>query len=194
MSTSTFNPAAISLGPGVLHDAPLGSTIPTDITTALDEAFLPIGYTNEGSEVSFEVSSDPVEVAESFDPVRYATTSRNGSVTFAMAENTVQNLERAFNGGSVTVTGTAPNEVYKYEPPEPGAEIRRILVWTSEDGQERWVFHQVFQGGAVTISRRKGAEKATLPVQFRMERPVAGGAPFTAYYAGARSGDITVAP
>ena len=191
---TTFAPEAISLGPGVLHEAPLGSTVPTDITTALDAAFTPIGYTSEGSEVSFEITTDPVEVAESPDPVRYASTSRNGSVTFAMAENTVRNLTRAFNGGTVSVTGTAPNEVYKYEPPELGTEVRRIIVWTSEDKQERWVFHQVFQGGSVTIARRKGADKATLPVQFRMERPVGGGAPFTAYYAAVRSGGITVAP
>lgn len=190
---TTFAPESLSLGPGVLHEAPLGTTAPNDVTTALDAAFKPIGYTAEGSEVSFEISSDPVEVAESFDPVFYKTTSRNGSVTFAMAELTIRNLTRAFNGGTVTATGTTPNKVFKYEPPEPGTEVRRILVWTSEDKQERWVFRQVFQGGSVQVSRRKGAEKATLPVQFRMERPAGGGAPFTAYYAEARSGGYTVA-
>ena len=288
------NPSALSLGPGLLYYAPLGTALPTDHTTALNAAFLEIGYTDEGSELSFEVSSEPVEVAESLDPVLYRTTGRNGGVTFAMAENTARNLTLAFNGGTVTAYGAAgtdevqtwtisgtptggtftpeiagysaiPSQAYNvstanlatalttaigatvtvtgtagssyvvtfpashgdvplatfvtaftggttpsisatettkgvrsvadgfsYEPPEPGQEVRRILVWQSEDGQERWVYPQVFQGGSVTMSRRKGATKTTIPVEFRLERPTDGGAPFQAFYAAARSGGVTV--
>jgi hypothetical protein len=186
------NPSALSLGPGLLYYAVLGTALPTDHTTVLDPAHEAIGYTEEGSELSFEMSSDPVEVAESLDPVMYRTTGRNGSITFAMAENTVRNLTLAFNGGTVTATGTGATAGFKYVPPEPGEEVRRALVWESEDGQERWVFPQVFQGGSVTMARRKGATKTTIPVQFRLERPADGGPPFVAYYADARSGGVTV--
>ena len=186
------NPGALSLGPGLLYYAPLGTALPTDHTTALNAAFLEIGYTDEGSELSFEVSFEAVEVAESLDPVLYRTTGRNGGVTFAMAENTARNLTLAFNGGTVTSYGLAPADGFKYVPPEPGEEIRRILVWESEDGQERWVYPKVFQGGSVTMSRRKGATKTTIPVEFRLERPTNGGAPFEAFYADARSGGVTV--
>lgn len=108
-----------------------------------------------------------------------------------MAENTVRNLTLAMNGGTVTVSGTAPDEVYTYEPPEPGTEERRMLLFESEDGQERWVFRRVFQGGSVTMARRKGAEKATISVEFRLEKPTAGGAPFIAIYSESRSGGAT---
>ena len=185
MPTATGNSGALSLGVGTLHYAPLGSTLPTDLSTALDTAFKAIGYTDEGSEFSYEISSDPVEVAESLDPVFYKTTGRNGSVSFAMAENTARNLTLAFNGGTVTKTTSGAT---KYEPPEPGTEVRRTLVFTSEDGQERWVFPQVFQGASVSLARRKGADKTVISVEFRLEKPALGGAPFTAYYAAVRDG------
>lgn len=192
MTGPVFQPSAISLGPGLLYDAPLGTALPADHVAPLAAAYKPIGYTSEGSEFSYEISTDPVEVAESLDPVLYASTGRNGTVAFAMAQNTVLNLTRSFNGGTVTATGTGATAGFKYVPPEPGQEVRRVLVWDAEDKQERWVFPQVFQGGSVQIARRKGSDKATLPVEFRLERPAAGGPPFQAFYASARSGGVTV--
>ncbi|WP_394620950.1 hypothetical protein JNUCC0626_18205 [Lentzea sp. JNUCC 0626] len=191
MSAPVGNAAPLSLGPGRLWVAPLGTALPTDLGTALDAAFKPVGYTEEGSEFSYELTSDPVEVAESLDPVFYRTTGRNGTVTFAMAENTVRNLTLAFNGGSVTRTTSG---AVSYEPPEPGTEVRKVLVFDSEDGEERWIFNQVFQGGSVTMSRRKGADKTTIPVEFRLEKPALGGAPFRAIYADERDGGSGVAP
>ena len=188
MANATINAEALSLGPGRLSWAPLGTALPTDHDTPLSEEYQEVGSTEEGSEFAYEITSDPVEVAESLDPLFHRTTGRNGTVSFAMAENTVRNLTLAFNGGTVASTANG----FSYEPPEPGTEVARILVWDSEDGEERFVWKQVTQGGTVTISRRKGADKATLPVEFRVERPAAGGAPWTAFYANVRSGGVTV--
>jgi hypothetical protein len=185
------NSEHISLGPGKLWFARPGVALPTDIGTTLDSAFEPIGYTEEGSELSYELSSEPVEVAESLEPVFYRTVGRSGTVTFAMAENTARNLTIAFNGGRVVKTASGAT---KYTPPEPGEEKRGVLVWDSEDGEERWVYPQAFQGGSVTIARRKGTDKATLPVEFRLEKPATGGAPFEAYYKAARDGESGATP
>ncbi len=191
MTAPVGNSGALSLGVGRLWVAPLGTTLPVDLKTALDPAFSPVGYTEEGSEFSYEISSEAVEVAESLDPVFYRTTGRSGTVTFAMAENTVRNLTLAFNGGVVTRT---PSGAISYTPPEPGTEVRRVLVFDSEDGEERWIFKQVFQGGSVTMARRKGAEKSSIPVEFRLEKPALGGAPFEAIYADERDGGSGIAP
>lgn len=188
MANATINSETLSLGPGRLLWAPLGTALPVDHSTALAAAYKEIGSTEEGSEFSYEISSDPVTVAESYDPLFYKTTGRSGTVSFAMAENTVRNLTLAFNGGTITGYGTGPTAGFKYEPPEPGNEKSIVLVFESEDNEERWVWKQTTQGGSVAFSRRQGADKTTVPVEFRVERPAAGGAPWTAFYATVRSG------
>lgn len=179
-----FDSESISLGAGTLYVAPLGTAEPANLTTAWPAAWEKVGYTEEGSEFSYEFSTDPVEVAESLDPLFYRTTGRSGSVAFSMAENTVRNLTLAFNGGKVDVTATHVT----FEAPEPGEEVRRMIGFQSEDGTERWVWRQTFQGGSVSVARRKGADKTTLPVEFRVEKPQTGARPFKAIYAATRSG------
>lgn len=184
----------LSLGPGTLRWAPLGSTEPVDLTAAWAAPWVEIGYTEEGSEISYEISTEPVEVAEELEALFNKTTGRSGSVSFAMAENTIRNLVLAFNGGRVTKTGTAPNEIWTYEPPNPGEEVRIMLGFESEDKQERWVFRQCFQGGTVSVGRRKGADRVTIPVEFRLEKPSGTARPFKAVYAQARAGGAVVTP
>lgn len=191
MTSPNGNAGALSLGTGKLYWAPLGTTLPADLADALNDAFKLVGYTEEGSTFNYSVSTEPVEVAEEYDRVMTKTTGREGTVEFAMAENTVRNLTLAFNGGTVTRTTSG---AVKYTPPAPGTEVRRVLVWESEDGQERWVYPQCFQGGSVSMARRKGATKTTISVAFSLEKPAAGGDVFEAYYADERDGDSGVAP
>ena len=175
----------ISLGPGVLYVAQVGSNPPADVTADWDAAWKQIGYTAEGTEVSIEVSRDPVEVAEEIDPVLYASTSRSVTVGFAMAELTARNLQIAFNGGTVTTA----DGVSTYVPPELGAEGSVALGFESEDGEERWIFYRASQSGSVAIGRRKGSDKATIPVTMMVEK-VTGQAPFKVLLKDSRSGGV----
>jgi hypothetical protein len=178
----------ISLGPGLLYWAPAGTADPTTAVTGsiisdtIPVTWKQIGYTENGSEFSYELSSDDVNVAEVFDPITHKTTGRSGSVAFEMAEITVKNLVLSLNGGTVTNTGTGATSMWTYEPPLPGNEVRVALIWQSEDNLERWIFRQVFQTGSVTAGRRKGADKATLPVTFSLESPT-GQRPFKVWMA-----------
>jgi hypothetical protein len=173
----------ISLGPGTLYVAQVGSTAPTNVTSAWAAAWKEIGYTSEGTELTIEVSRDPVEVAEELDPVAYASTARSASVAFAMAELTARNLTIAFNGGTVSTAGG----VTTYVPPELGAEGSVALGFESEDGEERWIFSKASQSGSVSIGRRKGADKATVPVTMNVEK-VTGQPIFTVLLKDSRSG------
>lgn len=173
----------LSLGPGTLYVAQVGSTAPTTVTAAWAAAWKEIGYTAEGSEISIELTNDPVDVAEEVDPVLHINSGRNTTVSFAMAEITARNLTIAMNGGTVTTNAG----VTKYEPPAPSAAQRYALGWQSEDGTERWVFYRTFQSGGVSIARRKGADKATIPVTMTVEKPSTG-APFTVLFKDSRSG------
>lgn len=177
------NATNISLGAGTLYVAALGSTEPTDVTTALAAAWKEVGFTSEGSEISIDISTDPVEVAEEIDPVLHVMSGRTVTISFAMAENTARNLTLALNGGTVSTAAG----VTTYNPPAPGAAQRVMLVFVSEDGQERWIFRQCFQAGGVTVARRKGADYATIPVEFRAEK-VSGKQAFTVLFKDSRSG------
>lgn len=94
----------VKLGPGYLYFGPVGAVEPTDLTTpwaTVDPLWLPVGYTDEGSTFSYELSSDNVDVAEELDHLRVETTGRSGKVSFAMAELTARNVGYALNGGDV---------------------------------------------------------------------------------------------
>lgn len=173
----------ISLGPGTLYVAQVGSTEPADLATAWDAAWKEIGYTAEGTEVTMDIARDPVDVAESIDPVMYATTSRTTTVAFAMAELTARNLQIALNGGTIT-TGTG---IVTFDPPEAGQETSLALGWESDNGQERWIWRKTSQSGSIAIGRRKGSDKATIPVTMNVEA-VTGEKPFTVIMDETRAG------
>jgi hypothetical protein len=176
------NPAALSLGPGYLYLAPIGTTEPVDVATALatvSAAWVLMGYTDTGSDFHYQTNTDMVEVAEVLDPLSYQPTSRAGSVQFALAQITATNLKAAFNGGNVS-SGAG---VVIYEPPDLGTEVRAMILFESEDHTERWIYRQCFQSGDVSIGRAKGAAKATIPVTFNLELPASGLRPWRAILA-----------
>jgi hypothetical protein len=157
----------------MLFLGPLGTTEPSDLTTdwtVVSAAWVMLGYTDAGSEFKYSTSTDAVEVAEELDPISNEATSRTGMVSFALAEMTASNLKRAMNGGTIT-SGTG---IVTFEPPDLGDVVRCMLGFESEDGTERWVWRQCFQNGDTTITRAKGASKATISCQFALEKPATG--------------------
>jgi hypothetical protein len=179
-------PTEVRTGPGRLYIAPVGSTEPTDLTTAWAAAWVDLGYTEEGHSFSSSPSFDPVEVAEEVDPISYEMTGREMTVGFTLAQVTATNLSRALNGGTIT-TGTG---IVTIEPPDPGDEVRVALGWESLDGQERWVWRKCMQTGNVEIARRKAPAKASIPCTFMCEIVAGGTKPFKAIFDTALSGTV----
>lgn len=168
-------PAALSLGPGYLYIAEIGTTEPTDIATpwaAVSSAWKTVGYTDSGSEFKYSLNTDQVQVAEELDPISNPVTGRTSTLTFAMAEVTATNLMRAFNAPSSQVV--LSGALSTIEPPDLGTEVRRMIGFDSEDLTERWLFRQCFQTGDTTITRQKGANNATIAVEFTLEKPASG--------------------
>lgn len=166
-------PGALALGPGQLFIASTGTPEPTDLTTAwaaVSANWVMLGYTNEASEFRYQPATDDVEVAEELDPISTQTTGRTSMLSFALAQMTATNLKRAMNGGTIT-TGAG---IVTFEPPDLGTEVRVMLGWEAEDSTERWVYRQCYQQGDITITRGKGAVKALIPVEFRLEKPTTG--------------------
>lgn len=173
------DPLAVKVGPGLLYVAPIGTTEPTTGSGTLPSAnWIPIGYTDEGSEFTFDRTAEDIVVAEELSPVRVIVTGEAISVTFAAAEMTAQNMNIAMNGGTI---GTPTSGFVTFEPPALGAEERLMLVWDSAEADERWLFRRVFQVGSIAIPRRKGVAKAVVPMEFRAELPGGGLTNFIAW-------------
>ena len=120
----------------------------------------PIGYTEEGSTFSYEVSAEPVTVAEEIDEIATYRTSASGTVAFSFAEATARNLSLALNAG---IAPSAP-----VTPVSQANEARVSIVFDAENGA-RWVFPKLYQAGSFEISNRKAPEKRLIGVEFKME-------------------------
>lgn len=163
----------VQAGPGLLYVAPIGTAEPTSATATLDSAFREVGYTESGPTFTYEVANDGIFVAEEFDPIRYQTTSRTGTLKFEMAQISIENLALALNqGANVSHSSTS------IEPPEPGSEVRVMFVHQTEQGA-RWIFRQCINASSIELARKKAPDKGLIPVEFRLEKPT-GLAPFKA--------------
>lgn len=183
---------------GYLFIAPLASTLPVNtvagskFTDAWPAAWLSLGATEEGSTLSYSSTVEAVTVAELFDPVKFATTERGGSISFSLADFTLSNYRRALNGGTAALaptSGLGATALFQVEPVAPGAETRVMVGWESLDGTVRVVARQCIQGGEVSSQFQKAPSKAVIPCTFSMEIPV-GAQPFIIFGAGTARGGV----
>lgn len=181
--------------PGFLFWAPLASSEPTNtvagsvFTDSWPVAWVNLGATVEGSAFNNETSVEAVRVAELFDPVRWNTVDRTGSIAFALTDFTAANLKKVNNGGTLTVvSGTGATTLTSYKPPVPGAEVRCMIGWESLDATVRLVCYQTLQGGAVNIENRRRPAIASLPATFNVELPSGQTYPWQMWTAGTARG------
>jgi hypothetical protein len=196
MAPSAVAAPNVLTDPGYLFIAPLGTAVPTNtvagsvFTDAWAAAWLPLGATTEGSTFSYSTTVEPIRAAELFDPVRWATTEREGNIAFNLMNWTLTNYRRALNGGVAALTatsGTGATALYNVSPPTPGTEVRAMIGWESLDNTVRLVCYQTIQGGEVASAFQKAPDVAVIPCTFNLEVPVAG-KPFDIWGAGANRG------
>ena len=176
--------------PGYLFWAPLGTALPVNtvagskFTDVWSAPWVSLGATDDGSEFSYESKLEPINAAEFLDPITWATTERNGTMSFALMHYTLANLKIALNGATLTiVSGAGATQLNKLTPAVPGTEVRSMIGWESLDSTMRILMHQTIQGGAMKSSFKKAPNAATIPCTFNFEVP-ASGLPFDVYTAG----------
>lgn len=194
-TTATPN---ILTDPGYLFWAPLATAEPTNtvagskFTDAWPVAWKTLGATEDGSEFTYETTVEAINVAEFFDPIRYSTTERAGSFAFNLADYTLFNLSRAFNGGGAagataglveTVSGSTTTLLSALRPAAPGAEVRAMLGWESLDATARLICYQTINSGSISAAYRKAPSFAVIPCTFNFEVP-SSGYPWKMYTAG----------
>lgn len=174
---------ALAFGAGWLYYAPPGTSIPAStvagsvFTDAWPAGWVLLGVTREGHEFSYELDTETVPAAEYLDPIATVTTGRTSGMSFEMMQVHATNLKRALNGGTIATSGAGATLRSDFTPPGIGQEVRSMIGWESQDSTERLYAEQAFQTGSLTIARKKGADNASLPLEWRFE-PAADGQPF----------------
>lgn len=166
----------IHLGPGRLYYAPLGTAEPTNASSTLPGTWKVVGYTEDGTTVEANITTEGIEVAEEIDPIAFRQTKRETKVNLAMAEMVVSKLALAMGAGAARTDDAA---VFSF--PDPASIVGVMLVWDSEETagatNRRWLFPAVFPSGTISISRKKAPAKATIPVTFMAAIPSGGTTP-----------------
>lgn len=152
---------------GSVYIAPVGTTMPTTENSALNAAFVDVGYVSEdGLALSVETTTNDVNAFQSLSAVRKVVTSRNTSVSFTLREWSAANLVFAFGGGTVTDQSTH----FQYDPPAAGDglyERAMVIDWRDGDKVYRMCIPRGVATDAVeTTITRTGA--ADLPITFNV--------------------------
>lgn len=178
-----YDGSRVKIGPGTLYVAPLGTAEPTGVTGAWT-GWTALGYTDTGSTFTIQPTVQPVTVEEEYWPVKNVITAYTAELSFALAEQTRQNLLVALNAGigSSLVAGTSGTNgdgSQWAEMPDIGDEVRVMLGWdsitkgatTSADPFTRLIARQCLQTGQMQRVARKGNNKSVWACKFTLEKP-----------------------
>jgi hypothetical protein len=107
-------------GTGEAYFAPEGTTAPTDATTALNAAFLGLGYTDpDGCQFTFSRNTTDIDAWQG-SKLRVVSNSEPVSVTLKLMETKTNTLLFAFGGGTVGAN--------TFTPPVEGVNAVRAFV------------------------------------------------------------------
>lgn len=117
---------------GLVALAPAGTTLPTDATTALDVAFVEVGYVSEDG-VTFTPSLEVESIMawQSLSPIRTLLLAYEIEASLGLMEWTEQNLLLAFGGGQFTDNG---DDTWDFLLPIPGERAAYSMVIHGDDG------------------------------------------------------------
>jgi hypothetical protein len=175
------NPLNVDLGPGRLYVAPIDTADPTSPSAALPSAWVAIGYTEDGTSIETNITSQAVEVAEELDPIGYEQTARMTKVSFQMAEATARNLALALGAGLTVAAGAVT-----FHAPDAGSIVAVKIVWDSDEtpttaANRRHLFRKCTPSGTTSIARKKAPAKALIAVAFDCAKPDSSTSAWTAF-------------
>jgi hypothetical protein len=192
MPTFVVPKGFLAKGPGTLFYADPGTAFP-DYTVASSvfsvntwTGWTQWGITKEGSEWTIDVSQDPIQAAEYLDDIDQASTGRVVSAKFEVMNMTAALMVRALNRPNPTTVGSGTTKRTTVKMPALGAEQFAMIGWQSTDDTERIVGPNVMQIGSMTVNRKKGADVATMTLEFKLF-PDATGEPYYHDFAGSRA-------
>lgn len=148
---------------GAVFNAPLGTTIPTDATTALDEAFVCVGHvTEDGVENSQSLETNEIK-AWGGSIVYNPLTKFTDSFKFAMLEAKNDKALKAYYGDDNVETNATTGAI-------------KVKVGAVEMPERIWVIETVLRGGkARRLVIPDGQVKEREAITYKDEDPIAYG-------------------
>lgn len=127
-----LNDDAVRVGvTGKVYLAPVGTTLPTDVTTTLNAAFVEVGHISEDALTeSLEISTEILRSWQRPVGIRTLTTEVNWTFQFQMMETSPLNLELFYGGAESTVAGAVATTAIKAWP----VGVAKACVIEIEDG------------------------------------------------------------
>lgn len=165
MPTTDVNQIVVAAN-GVVSVAAVGTTAPTDPTTALAAGWVNLGYVTEAG-VKFKDTKtiQDVNAWQSFYPVRKIITAKDATLEFSLEQWTINTIMLAFGGGSYTQTGSPPK--FTYHPPSPSSVDLRAMCIDWQDGTKNfrlYIARGLVQDAVETQLVRQNASE--LPIVF----------------------------
>jgi len=121
---------------GKVFLAPDATPLPTDATTALNVAFVELGYvSDDGVEFTPEVTVEGIPAWQSLAPIRNEITEYALTAEMTLLEWKKQTLELYFGGGVFTDN---LDDTWDFLLPKPGEQAVYAMVIEGHDGIERY--------------------------------------------------------
>lgn len=138
MSKKDILVASPATGTGGILGAPLGSTLPTDSTTAVAAPFKPHGYVGEdGLTMAIARSTEKIR-AWGGDTVRVVQTEHDVTFTWTLLETSEAAAKAVFGDDNVTVTPAGPTAGTKLDIVVNGDSLpEKAWVFDMKDGAKR---------------------------------------------------------
>lgn len=162
---------------GQVYIAPVGTALPITPTTALNAAFVGLGYlTTDGVSVSVTPEVRDTMSWQSAQATRRDLISQEVNASFVLQQFNEDTLPFAFGGGSVVLV-SAGN--YKYELPTSGTLDEKCLIVDAIDGAiaQRIIIPRGNVTDAVETNFQRESE-SQLPISFKGLQPADGSSTF----------------
>lgn len=154
-----------------LYLAPVGSTAPTNHSSAPDAAFIDIGYVKDPPKIRRDRTTVDIEAWNEDDPIRTVLDKEKNDFTVKLMQVTNEALKLYYRGGTTATAGTGK----KFTP--AGTDQERAMVLDVIDGSNVFRLYvarlQVVSVGELSFPK---ANTADMEITFRRLAPSSGDA------------------
>ena len=172
-SAPNYTVTNVLYGVGILFTASVGTSVPSDQNLGVATAWTGLGWayvggTEAGVTVTFNPTTQDLNIEEQPTPVAVAVSTATLQVTCSLSEETLQNVNMAWgNGGSIAVTPAGAGQ--------PGKSVLTLstnftqmacaLIGRNQLGYARVLsIPQVMSAGQVQTAYRRAAQQRLYPL------------------------------